>query len=373
MTIPLESPIENSGKWSAVRRVLKSRHLLLVVLGLALAWHALRGVAWPEVWDLLDGIGPMALLVIVVINLLMLPLMTARWWLLLRLLGSPVGLLPACAYRLAANAISYLTPGPHFGGEPLSIYLLHHRHGLPLSSATISVAVDRSLELLASFVVLTLCMIDLAFFSETGLFNGSQGLSIVIALTAAFTWFLAALFTGRRPLSRAVGFLKRFYVGCFRYFPLLSRKTGSLMDSIAQGEAMAESLFREHPYHFLPANLFSLGYWLVVFAEFWLMSFFLGFPLSFSHLTAVVVAARLAFYTPLPAGIGVLESALPWVTATLGLGSALGLSFCLIIRFRDLLFSLAGLGITMKCLTCRRKAGIINHESGKLGIDDLLK
>jgi uncharacterized protein (TIRG00374 family) len=353
--------------------VLKSWRLLLVVLGLALAWHALRGVAWPEVWDLLAGIGPMALLAIVVINLLMLPLMTARWWLLLRLLGSPVGLLPACAYRLAANAISYLTPGPHFGGEPLSVYLLHHRHGIPLSSATISVAVDRSLELLASFVVLSICLIDLAFIAETGLFKGSQGLTMVIAVTAALAWVLAALFTGRRPLSRAVGLLNRFCDEYFHRFPVLSHKTRSLMDTIAQGEAMAESLFREHPYHFLTANLLSLGYWLAVFAEFWLMSFFLGFPLSFSHLTAVVVTARLAFYTPLPAGIGVLESALPWVTATLGLGSALGLSFCLIIRFRDLLFSLAGLGLTMKCLTCRRKAGIINHESGKFDIDDLMK
>jgi uncharacterized protein (TIRG00374 family) len=360
MTIPLGSPAENSRKVSAVRRILKNWRLLLVALGLALAWHALRGVAWPEVWDLLAGIGPAALLVIVGINLLMLPLMTARWWLLLRLLGSPAGLLSACAYRLAANAISYLTPGPHFGGEPLSVYLLYQRQGIPLSSATISVAVDRSLELLASVVVLTLCLIYLAFFAESGLFKGSRALSIAIAVTAAFTCILAALFTGKRPLSRAFLLFRNFSVRYFRFLPLLSRKTGLLMDSIAQGEAMSESLFREHRYHFWLANLLSLGYWLGVFAEFWLMSFFLGFPLSFSHLTAVVVVARLAFYTPLPAGIGVMESALPWVTATLGLGSALGLGICLIIRFRDLLFCLAGLSLTMKYLTCRRKAGIIN-------------
>ena len=93
------------------------------------------------------------------------------------------------------------------------------------------------------------------------------------------------------------------------------------------------------------------------------MSVFLGCPLSFGHLTAVVTVARLAFFTPLPAGIGVLESALPWVTATLGLGDTLGLSLCLIIRCRDLLFSLAGLGLTMKYLTCQGKASIINKSS----------
>ncbi len=295
---------------------------------------------------------------LIVINLLMLPLMTARWWLLLRSLGEPVGLLPICVYRIAANAINYLTPGPHFGGEPLSIYLLHNRQGTSLSSATTSVAVDRLLELLASFVVLTLCLMTLTF-GESTPFKGSQGLFFVIAILAVLTWVLFALFTGRRPFSRPLLLLIWF---CRRSFPAFFSTTGSWTDIIVQGETMAESLFRQHRGHFLLANLFSLGHWLAIFAEFWLMSFFLGFPLSFPQLTAVVVVARLAFFTPLPAGIGVLETALPWLTATLGLGSGLGLSLCLIIRFRDLLFSLAGLGLTMKYLTCQGKAGIINVE-----------
>jgi uncharacterized protein (TIRG00374 family) len=331
-----------------------NRRWLFGLLGLALAWHALRGVAWGEAWGLLAGMGPLAILTIAAVNLLLLPLMTARWWLLLRTLGSPVGLLPLCAYRTAANAISYLTPGPHFGGEPLSIYLLTHRQGRSLSAASTSVVVDRLLELLASFIVLTLSLGILAF-TESDLFTGSQGLFFVIAVLALFTWVLSALFTGRRPFSRAVFLLKRL---C----PLMPWTNGKLMELIVQGEIMAESLFRGHRQQFLFANLFSLAHWLGVFAEFWLISVFLGFPLSLWHLTAVVVVARLAFFTPLPAGIGVLESALPWVTAALGLGSTLGLSLCLIIRFRDLLFTLVGIGFATKYLTCRRKAVIISAK-----------
>jgi hypothetical protein len=91
------------------------------------------------------------------------------------------------------------------------------------------------------------------------------------------------------------------------------------------------------------------------------------------HLAAVVAVARLAFFTPLPAGIGALESALPWVTATLGRGSTFGISLCLIILSRDLLFSLACLVLTMKYLTCRRKASIINNKPDNHCADDLLK
>ena len=350
MTMPLTSPAKNPAKSSSARRGLqKSWRWLLGGLGLALAWHALRGVAWTAVWDLLAGLGPSAILIILVINLLMLPVMTARWWLLLRTLGSPVDLLAACAYRISANAVSYLTPGPHFGGEPLSVYLLHQRHGIPLSCAATSVAVDRLLEFLASLIVLAFCLIYLAV-TESGPFSGNWALSIVIAVLAVFTFILAALFTGRRPFSRSVFLFKRF---------------DGLMDAMAQGESMAETLFRGHRGQFLLANMLSLGHWLGVFAEFWLMSVFLGIPLSFGQLTAVVAVARLSFFTPLPAGIGVLESALPWVTAALGLGGAMGISLCLIIRFRDLLFSLAGLGLTMQYLTCRSKASIIKDSQEK--------
>jgi hypothetical protein len=328
------------------------------VIGLALAWHALKGVAWAGVWDLLGGLGPLAILIMLAFNLLMLPLMTARWWLLLRTLGWPVGLLSVSAYRTAANAVSYLTPGPHFGGEPLSVYCLHSRHGVPLTSAATSVAVDRLLELLASFSFLAFCLINLAF-AQSGLFTVGRGVPVVLAVLAAFAFILATLFTGKRPFSRSVWLFQKL---TGRYLPSASGWFEPLIDIIAQGEAMAESIYRGHRRQLLLANLLSLVHWLGIFAEFWLMSFFLGLPLSFWHLTTVVAVARLAFLTPLPAGIGVLESALPWVTTLLGLGSALGLSLCLIMRCRDLLFSLAGFGLAMQYLTCRRKAGIVTDK-----------
>ena len=358
MTIPLTLPARAAIKSTTVRRgIQKSWRWLLGALGLALAWHALRGVAWAGVWDLLKGLGPRAILIILAVNLLMLPLMTARWWLLLRTLGWPVGLFSVCAYRMAASAVSYLTPGPHFGGEPISVYCLHSRHGIPLTPAATSVAVDRLLELLASISVLAFCLINLAF-ARSGMFTVGRAVPVVLAV-AAFAFILSTLFTGKRPFSRSV---LPFQKLAGRYLPPASGGFGPLIDIIAQGETMAESLYRGHRRQLLLANLLSLVHWLGIFAEFWLMSFFLGLPLSFWHLTAVVAVARLAFFTPLPAGIGVLETALPGVTALLGLGGALGLSLCLLMRCRDLFFSLAGFWLAMRYLTCRRKAGIVTDK-----------
>ena len=361
MTTPISRKSSSKATASSAVQwaIKKSWRWLLGLSGLVLAWYALKGVAWSTVWELLYRLSPFAILVLVFINLLIVPVMIARWWLLLRSLGEPVGLLTICFYRIAVNAVNYLTPGPHFGGEPLSVYLLHHRQKTSFSSAVTSVAVDRLLELLASFFVLSLCLITLSFV-DSGPLKGGRGLFIVIAVLAVLTWTLSALFTGKRPLSRSLLLLIRLYRSAS---PTIPGTNGSLTDIIVQGETMAETLFRERRYHLFLANLLSLGHWLAIFAEFWLMAYFLGFPLSFSQLIAVVVVARLAFFTPLPAGIGVLETALPWMTATLGLGSGLGLSLCLIIRFRDILFSLVGLGLTLKYLTCQGKVGIINVKS----------
>ena len=361
MTMPFKSlPGESSQSTVFKRGIQKSWYWLLLLAGLALAWHALRGAPLAEAWRLLAGIDPCGLLILLALNVLMLPLMAARWWQLLRIMGSPVGLLCACAYRFAANAVSYLTPGPHFGGEPLLVYLLHQRQGIPLAVATTSVTLDRLLELLASIVVLSLVLIMLTT-SDSGLFTGGWPLSVVLALFIVLATFLTALFTGRRPVSRSIIWFKQCAP---RRFAQPSQSNGPLVDAIIQGESIAASLLQQHCRQFFCANLFSLGHWLGVFAEFWLMSAFMGHPLSLYHLAAVVVVARLAFLTPLPAGIGALESALPWVTDTLGLGSALGLSICLIIRFRDIFFNLAGLALTMKYLTCPGKASTVAKSAG---------
>jgi glycosyltransferase 2 family protein len=333
---------------------------LLLILGVILAWQAFRGMPWGEAWGRLTGIGPGGLLILLGVNIAMLPLMAVRWWQLLQALGAPVGMCTICAYRFAGSAVNYLTPGPHFGGEPLLVYLLHRRHGIPLPAAATSVALDRILELWASIVVLSFSLIMLTV-TGSGPFAGRWALPLAVTLLAAVVALLVALCMGKHPLSRFFSWYMRL---CgMDHCPPVSF-AGRFLEALIQGETLTESLLRRHRRPFLLANLYSLGQWLGVFIECWLMAALLGYSLSFLQLLTLVITARLAFLTPLPAGLGVLESALPWVTAALGLGSVLGFSLCLLIRARDIFFSLAGLGLTMKYLTCPARASTVAKDSG---------
>ncbi len=328
-------------------RMSRPWQLALLGIGALLVWAALREVQWPVLADLLAGLGLGSLAAILAISLALLPLMTARWWWLLGILGQPVGLSTLVAYRTAANAVGYFTPGPQFGGEPLLVLLLHRRQLVPGPTATLSVVLDRLLELIAGFAIL---LASLALASKSQALLAAETMLVIIV--AVLGGLFAALLTGSRPFSRLLALGSGLF---HRWWPGKAARPWPTIETVVAGEEMAEEIFRQAKGRLLAANLFSLLHWLGVFAECWLFCRLFGFSLSIPQLAAVVVAMRLAFLTPLPGGVGALEVALGWVTTILGLGPALGIGICLVVRARDLLFGLIGLLLAMKYLAATPK------------------
>jgi uncharacterized protein (TIRG00374 family) len=118
-----------------------------------LAW-ALRGTHVEDIGRVVGRLRTPQLAALLAMNLLILWSFSWRWWAALRALGHSVSTVRLVGYRLAAFAVSYLTPGPQFGGEPLQVYLLSRREELPASTAVASVVVDKTLELIANFTFL---------------------------------------------------------------------------------------------------------------------------------------------------------------------------------------------------------------------------
>ena len=110
-------------------------------------------------WEYLRRLQPGQLFLLLAVNVAVLATFSARWWLLLYAQGYALPYRNLIAYRLATFAVSYFTPGPHFGGEPLQVYLVSARHQVPVSVSIAAVVLDKVLEMLANFTFLTLGVI----------------------------------------------------------------------------------------------------------------------------------------------------------------------------------------------------------------------
>ncbi len=317
-----------------MKRLWKLRFLVWFALPLLVGW-TLRMVPFAEIWPALGGLGIRSIAILVLLNLAILIMFNSRWWLILRAQGHNLPYSALVSYRLAAFALSYLTPGTQFGGEPLQIYILQRRHQVPGLTALTTVTLDKLFEVLANFAFLTVGLVlVLSGGLFAGLANARLGLLIAAWLSLPLI-YLSILWKGNFPLTALAVKLQGW-----------AARPGwidRLSPYIASTERQISSLFRSQPLVILWILLLSGLMWMLLLFEYWLTLHFLGFNLTLLQAIGALTAARLAFLTPVPGGLGALEASQVFAMQALGLHPALGLSVSLLIRARDLTLGAIGL------------------------------
>jgi uncharacterized protein (TIRG00374 family) len=315
--------------------VKKLKYLFWIPVPFLLYW-ALKDIRFRVLFAILGRLTVLQIGVLLIVNILFVLILTLRWAVVLRGLGAPVGLFRLLIYRLAGYAVSYLTPGPQFGGEPLQMYLAKKKSDLGYDVGSASILLDKTFELLGNFAFLGLA--SLAFLSLDPL-SSAGGLrlaftlpSLLIALPAAY---LAGVFFGIRPLSC---FLNRFPAG-FLARPRI-QKTAALIRS---SETRILTYCRRRGRIFLQILLFFLLVWTISLAEMRLVMYFLRVPITLIQTLLVLAGGKFAFLLPFPGALGALELTQEGVFELLDLGTQTGMSLVLYMRARDLLFALAGL------------------------------
>lgn len=294
-----------------------------------LLWWALREISWQQVAAVLQVLRGWQIAALALLNVLIFLVFVVRWGLILRSLGAAVPFWQLTAFRLAGFGVSYFTPGPQFGGEPLQVYFLQRRQGVPQSAAISSVFLDKLFELLANFTFLAFGL-AVTLWSGAGSHN-SQGAAWFIGLILLFpAGHLAALRSGRKPLSALLARV-----------PALHGKR--VWEVVQQAEDQLVRLIKDRPALLGNLALLSALAWAGMMLEYALALSFLGLPLRWYELAAALTLARLAFLLPLPAGLGALEASQVLAMQTLGHPAAIGLGISLWIRLRDIV--LGGFGL----------------------------
>lgn len=295
--------------------------LWLAAVGL-FAWSLSR-VSLVDAWASVRKLDARAVTALVALNLAALVVFGVRWWIILRGLGRPIGLLQASLYRLAAFGFSYFTPGPQIGGEPVQVLLVEKRHGVPREVAIASVGLDRLFD----------GVLNLAFLAATALVVLEDGGALVLAVFVVLPLgYLLAIGLGKKPVSAIVR-----------------------RDVVRASEEEAGRFCRERPLHLALALAASFAIWGVLLFEYWLLAFFLGVTLSVSQLIIGLAAARIAYFLLFPAGLGVLEAGQVAALRAMGFPAALGISLSFVIRLRDVVVATVGLWWGLRMLTKQEK------------------
>lgn len=290
-----------------------------------LLWLVVRTVPLAAVLATLGRLRGWQLVVLVVLNGLVLLTLNGRWWLILRGLGHELPFGQLLGHRLAAFGVSYFTPGPQFGGEPVQVLLIEQQHGVPRPVAIAAVSLDKAVELLLNFGFLALGVLLVL---QTGLLGaalaGATAVWLLMLPPAIYLWLI---WRGRQPLTWLLRWLK-------------IRRWET---AVGHSEAEMNNLCQQNPAALLSAIAATSLSWSLMILEFYSMAVFLGVPLTFSQLIALLTAARLAFLLPLPGGLGTLEASQVWALSLMGFSPAAGIGLSLLIRLRDVLLGLLGL------------------------------
>ena len=237
--------------------------------------------------------------------------------------------------RQAGQLISFMTPGPQFGGEPFQVYWLWKKFSAPGGLALLSVALDRFFEVWINFAVLLLSLIILMLTPALDLSGWSAPTMALALMILVLTWSGWFLISQQEKISSGIKKLARPW----QHSPQLARIDGHWEDLAAR---LRKVIRAEKPALGL-AFLLSLLGWGGMIVEVWLLLGFFAIRPGFIGLVLLMVAMRLAFLLPLPGGIGTLEAAIFWAFSVLGLPLAGAAAVIAMMRLRDMVVLLVGL------------------------------
>jgi len=261
------------------------------------------------------------------INAVVISLITVRWWVIVRAENRSVPFLPLVGYRLSVFGLSYFTPGPQVGGEPLQVISLQRNHGLSFARATSAVIMDKLLEFLVNFILIGIgawAIVRVGLLPENGI---NLTLSL-IGLAVLLIWpivHIILLYNRIMPISRIL--LRQPFV----------QKDHPSLRLIVVAERMASAFCRNHLRAMFLAIVVSLLSILGIAVEYYLMVSFLGMQINAVQVFAALTAMQVAFLMPLPGGLGALEASQVFALGAFGQPASAAISLALLMRARDIL------------------------------------
>ncbi|MBI4099103.1 flippase-like domain-containing protein [Candidatus Parcubacteria bacterium] len=304
---------------------------LALAVGATLLAGTLSRVPLDKIWAALRSVALWQFGIFLLVSLLNLTLQVTRWRMLLRAQNVRLPFRRLLEIRLAAFAMTYLTPLADLLGEGVRAYLLSRENVRP-PLALAAAASDRLIEW-TTHIALTLLVLAAAAASGALPF---QRPTLLIALAAVISLVIlvgAHLAAGRRVLGP---FFRMLRISNLKTLKNTARSIDRFED------ILADYLVEKRPVlgrAMLLSSLISA----ITFVEVWLVVSFLGYQPTLTEIVIVQTMLIAVYAVPGVANVGVGDLSGAAIFGALGMDAVRGVAFAFVVRAKDLLIAGAGL------------------------------
>ena len=308
--------------------------LTVWLVGCSLVFFTVRELPLAGILERLGEISPLRLVGLLAINSLILFLSVKRWQILAQVFDIQLSWAHLFKVRQAGNTISFVTPGPQFGGEPLQLYWLRQSHEIPMDISLAILGADRFMEI---FINLSILLLSVIFIFYTDIEVNLSKTFLFIFLTVSILTMLLVLFL-RQP-----EWLENIFKSLFsRFTHTVSNSNESQNASSSWGRILTK-IEKNKSKVILAATIALLG-WIALLFELLMMMEALGVSSNFYEVIFVMLGIRIALLMPIPGGVGTIEASLFWSFEILGLTLAGAGGLIALSRLRDVIVLFIGIG-----------------------------
>jgi uncharacterized protein (TIRG00374 family) len=299
-------------------------------------WLAFRGIPAGSLGAWITNFSLGALGFLLIYEMAAFTVLGERWRFLLRESGLSVPFWRVMQSRLSGFAWSYLTPGPHIGGEPMQLLVLRAVR-IPVSRSVPSLLKDRVYDFFGG-ILISAAIVSLLSKGSRFVWGPLIGVAAMSILVMGFRfpalrrWALRLLLplAGKSPHRR------------YRMYRIFrDTVTPRVRRPVRIQIVLAASI--------LLGPLLHIGELALFFS-------FSGEAPGIGPLIILASISRIAHYVPVPGGIGVVEWGMMSAVGWLGIDVGTMAAYLIFVRLRDIIQVAAGILFSLPLIRERRPA-----------------
>jgi uncharacterized protein (TIRG00374 family) len=308
---------------------------LFLIIGISLFLSVLFNTGLEEIGTALADFSLLHFIIFLMLSLLNFMLFTYRWGVILKQHNKKkkIPFYRLFLHRMSAYAVSYLTPSATTGGEPVRIFFLQEE-GIATRNAISSTVIDKIFEYTALILFIFSGIIVSLF--KGSIFSGKAELmllSFIILFGGLIFWFYYATIKDIGFFSSILSFFK---LDKIKWIKKHKKSISNIEKQMARFYTQSVPRFI-----FLMFLSFCMVFFMVL--EHYLIALFLGVDLTFLQSFLSATLPGISYMIPVPGALGMLEGSHAGIFAILGVSINVFV-FVLILRIRDLIFILIGVG-----------------------------